>query len=57
MYKCTVWEKCRDLNVKACGTGGYHKYIMIMACMSYVAAIPGLCTHGTCVEYLALLEL
>ena len=34
MYEYTVWEKCRDLNVKACGAGGYHKYIMLMAYMS-----------------------
>jgi hypothetical protein len=34
MFEYTVWEKYRDLNVKACGTGGYHKYIMRMACKS-----------------------
>jgi len=34
MLEYTVWEECRDLNVKACGTGSYHKYVMIMSCMS-----------------------
>ena len=46
MYEYTIWEKCRDLNVKRCGTSGCDRYIMIMACMTYGAAIPGgLCTH------------
>ena len=39
MCEYTMWEKCRDLNVKTCGTSGCD-------CMSYGAAVPGgLCTQ------------
>jgi hypothetical protein len=29
MHEYTVWEKCGGLNVKACGAGGYLKYIIV----------------------------